>query len=298
VIIFRVGGFTVVWFGLLAAAGAALSAWLVLARQQQVGMEPDRFAAPLYLLLPLLAVLGSRLLVLAMEWRDLLSSPLRTLRRAGFAWQGGFIAGTAGLIWLAIVHRLDFLLLADCFALSLPAGHMLGRLGCHSYGCCHGRPTESRLAIRYTHPASKAVRLSGLAGVPLHPVQAYSAVANLGIFVLLCALARGETRPGALGACYLLLDGLGRFLLEFLRGIPVKRLLGLSLYQCIALGLMAAGALLLWYSGWRPSPPVAWPAGSLLPALGFSAARWWYPAWVFVLFFASFGIHGRDVGRL
>jgi phosphatidylglycerol:prolipoprotein diacylglycerol transferase len=288
---------TLVNFGLFAGIGGALGAYLVLARQIQAGMEPQEYALLAFGLIPLLVVVGSRVFVLALEWREFVASPLSTLRKPGFAFQGGFAAGTVGFVVLVWRHDLDPWLLADSFALAIPLGHAFGRIGCLTYGCCHGKPTRSRLAVRYTHPDSKVVRASGLGGVPLHPTQLYSASANLMIFVVLGALATRETHPGQLAGAYLLMEATGRFIMEFLRGIPTSRFLGLSPFQWVSVAVFAAGAAVLGIAstGQTLAP---WSAGDLGRSLGEAATLWVYPLWVFGLFFVAFGVHGRQVGRV
>ena len=297
VVLFRTRQHTVVNFGLLSALGGALGSWMIVTRMIQAGMAPGRFAAALFLLVPALVVIGSRLLVLAQEWRDFVKAPLRTLFKPGFAFQGGFIGGAAGLLGIALTYRLDLLLLADCFALGIPLGHAVGRLGCWSYGCCHGRPAGAHApGITYTCAESKVVWGSKLGGVRLHPTQLYSVAGNLALFGLLCWMAATERRPGELAAAYLMLGATGRLLVEFLRGIPVRRVLGLSIYQLVTLPLIAAGALLLWLMPGTPHALFS-ASGSLSAAATAAAAHpWWYLA-VFAILFCCFGIHGRKVGK-
>ncbi len=299
VVLFKIGeGITIVNFGLFAALGGALAMWVGLARQFQAGLRPDEFAPLLYGLLPLLIVLGSRIFVLALEWRELLRSPWETLRRPGFAFQGGFLLGAAGLILIALKFKLDLLLLMDTVALAIPLGHAFGRLGCFTYGCCHGKPTRSRLAVRYTNPESKPVRLSGLEGVALHPTQLYSAMLNLLIFLFLNWFATRGPCPGQLAGLYLLIEGAGRFGMEFLRGIPVKRVLGLSIFQWVSVPLFIAGILLFWIASSGTPHALFARTGDFFDALIEAGRHFWYFLWFFVIFFIPFGVHGRRVGKL
>ena len=297
VVLFRTRKHTIVNFGLLSALGGALGSFYIVTRMFQAGIGPERFAAALFLLVPALVVVGSRLLVLAQEWRDFVRAPVRTLLKPGFAFQGGFMGGAAGMIGIAWVHGLDLRLLADCFALGIPLGHSLGRLGCLSYGCCHGKPAAPHLpGITYTCPESKVAWGSGLAGVRLHPTQLYSSLGNLALFALLCWLAADERRPGELAAAYLMVGAAGRFAIEFIRGIPVRRLFGLSVYQLVTLPIILVGALLLVTA---PGEPAAlFSASGTLAAAAASAAihPWWYLV-VFAILFCCIGIHGRKVGH-
>lgn len=297
VVLFRTREHTIVNFGLLSALGGALGSFMIVTRMLQAGMAPQQFAVALFLVMPAMVVAGSRLLVLLQEWRDFIRSPLKTLLKPGFAFQGGFMGGATALLGIAVTHGLDLRTLLDCFALGIPLGHALGRLGCLSYGCCHGKPAGPHLpGITTTCPDSKVVWGSGLSGVKLHPTQLYSCLGNLGLFALLCWLASGERRPGELAAIYLMVGAAGRFLIEFLRGIPVRRMLGLSIYQLVTLPLILSGALLLLTTPGQPSALFSVP-GSLASAAASAAS---HPLWflsVFAILFCCFGVHGRKVGK-
>ena len=294
VVLFRVGNVSVATFGLLAALGVTAGAWVACVRQIQAGMAPSRYAPVLFLLLPALSIIGSRFFALGLDWHRVRHF---SWARHGFAFQGGFILTVAGVAAMAVVYHLDLLLLMDTFVLGVPLGHSLGRIGCLTYGCCHGRPTGSPCYIRYTNPESKAVWQSGLAGVPLYPTQVYSAAGNLALFCLLGALATKQRCPGELAGIYLTLTSVGRFGIEFLRGVPVRRWLGLSPFQWIAAMLFGAGAA-LWSHASTGTERLLFATGDgLVGVLRASGAMAGYLLVLFVGCFAVFGLHGPRVGR-
>jgi len=140
---------------------------------------------------------------------------------------GGILGG-----WLAVRYARRRLGVTrstgDLFALALPAGEAIGRMGCFFNECCYGIPS-SGLFICYQHGANR------------HPVQIDMAVSAALIFGFLLFKRDKVTREGELFNMYLLLFGVSRFALEFLR----ERTLvfgSLSLAQCISLGLAAWGA--------------------------------------------------------
>ena len=294
VVLFRVGNVSVATFGLLAALGVTAGAWVACVRQIQAGMAPSRYAPVLFLVLPTLSIVGSRLFALGLDWHR-----VRHLSwaRHGFAFQGGFILTVAGVAALAAVYHLELLLLMDTFVLGVPLGHSLGRIGCFTYGCCHGRPTRSPLCVRYTNPESKAVWQSGLAGVPLYPTQVYSAVGNLVLFCLLGVLATRQRCPGELAGIYLTLSSVGRFGIEFLRGVPVRRWLGWSPFQWIAVILFGVGVA-LWIHASTGTERLLFARGDgLVEALRSSGDLAGYMLLLFLGCFAVFGLHGPRVGR-
>ncbi|MCA9666467.1 MAG: prolipoprotein diacylglyceryl transferase [Myxococcales bacterium] len=301
VVLFRIRGLTFVSFGLLAAIGAVVTVWLTMARQVQIGLPLSRYLLPLFLSCPLLAVLGSRLLALLIDWRTLRRDPRAALLSTAFAWQGGFVLTVGGVAFVGALLGVEPLLLLDTFALALPLGHAIGRLGCHTYGCCHGKPTRGRVAIVYTNPEAKAVRVSRLGGVALHPAQLYAVGTNLLVFAVLDQLAGWTLPAGLIAASYLMLHSACRFVVERFRGVTAPRWRGLSVYQLIAVGLFVGGALLAAYTGLaRAATPVRLGGvAELAPALGLVVGRYGALLLVtFVTIFFAFGVHGRRVGSL
>lgn len=127
-----------------------------------------------------------------------------------------------------------------------PIGHLVGRVGCLTYGCCFGRRTHGSLSIIDSHPESKAVRVAGLDGVPLRPAAFYEAALDGVLFVTLNAVAIAGAPQGVPAALCLTDYGIGRFGIEFLRDNEVRLLAtGLAVNQVVSLALAAIGALAL-----------------------------------------------------
>jgi phosphatidylglycerol:prolipoprotein diacylglycerol transferase len=172
----------------------------------------------------------------------------------------------------------------------------VGRLGCLSYGCCIGRPTNGPLAITYRAPEAKAVRMGRRYGVPLHPAPLYEALLDIALFAAVNVLALGGAPLGAPTALAFLGYGCGRFAIEFLREDEGRALLGrISLNQGIALamallGVALAGIVLLGEPG--AAPPFAF-AAPLRDAPWLSAAT--LPGALTV--FVGFSLHRGEVGR-
>jgi phosphatidylglycerol:prolipoprotein diacylglycerol transferase len=206
-------------YGMIAAAGC-LTAVLWLKRHRQgLGVSENEFWAAMWVLL-LGGLIGAKAFFVALGWEHYARGDLRLVAdfAVGFVFFGG-LAGAllAGAVFAAL-RRLDFVRGADYFAVALPLGHALGRVGCFFAGCCHGRDG--------------------------HPVQLYEAL-GLGLIALACRwmLARVELgiRPrGDAFRLYLMLYGGLRIFLDPLRadGRP-ERFLGFSHQQGIALLIIA-----------------------------------------------------------
>jgi phosphatidylglycerol:prolipoprotein diacylglycerol transferase len=167
------------------------------------------------------------------HWSFFASQPLLILdpRTGGRALLGGVLCG-----WLAVeiakwklgIRRST----GDLFALALPAGEAIGRIGCHFNGCCYGVGSTLFCAV-YQHGAWR------------YPAQLISAFVAFAIFVILFLLRDKIVREGDLFKCYLLLYGGSRFFIEFLRERETSAA-SLSLVQWVCLALAFYGARGLW----------------------------------------------------
>jgi phosphatidylglycerol:prolipoprotein diacylglycerol transferase len=119
----------------------------------------------------------------------------------------------------------------DMFALALPAGEAVGRIGCFFNGCCFGVPTSSEIAV-WQHDAWR------------HPTQLYMAFVAAVIFVALWQLRNRMQHEGDLFKLYLVLWGGSRFVIEFLRQRDLSAV-DLSMAQWVCAGTVAVSTLWL-----------------------------------------------------
>jgi prolipoprotein diacylglyceryltransferase len=169
------------------------------------------------------AFMGAKLAYLIAEgWLDV-GNPNLWLRWAtGKSVLGGLLGGYAGVEWTKhlVGHKQST---GDAFALIMPVGLFLGRIGCLTHGCCQGRLGST--GLRWPAPQVEA----GFQVVML--------------IVILMLYRRGLLRD-RLFFLYLLSYGMFRFAHEFMRDTP-KIWLGLSGYQGLALVLAALGFIML-----------------------------------------------------
>ena len=116
--------------------------------------------------------------------------------------------------------------------------HACGRIGCFLAGCCYGRETDSFLGVVFPEHSMAP------SGVKLLPTQLFSSAGDFLIMAILLLYSR-KTRPkGRTGALYLILYGIGRFLIEFLRADDRGTVGSLSTSQFISIGIVAVGLIL------------------------------------------------------
>lgn len=236
--LFSVGPLTVHGYGLCIGIGIA-AALLLIWRRAESRRFDTKDVNTLVLLILAAGFAGAKLFFLFAHWNEFLSDPFGTLGAEGFVVYGGIVCGLLAAYLYCRKRSLAFLHWADCFMPGVALAQGFGRIGCFLAGCCFGKPTDSILGVVF--PAGSAAP----AGVPLWPVQLFSAGGDFLLAALLLLLERKKPRAGLLTGVYLLLYSIGRFLIEFLRADPRGAVGLLSTSQFIALFTAAAAAAIL-----------------------------------------------------
>ena len=178
---------------------------------------------------------------------------------AGFAWFGGLIAGIGALLVQGRSAGLGGLRTLDLAAPAAAIGYALGRIGCLTSGDGdYGIPSNLPWAMGFPNGIDPTPP-----GVRVHPTPIYELIAGLTIGWWLWRRQgknNGErVGTGAIVGEYLLLSGIARFLVEFIRRNP-HILWGMSNAQLASLGSVAAGALLIWRAAAKTKPRSEKPA--------------------------------------
>ena len=175
-------------------------------------------------------------------WAQLIEGSSGLLRPFGY--YGGILGAVIGGVIASLLFG-NFYLLISAFALTGPIIQSFGRCRCLAQGCCHGRPADESVGIRYYQPNSRVTRMAKLGGVYIHPTPVYSILWNVVIFILLLRLYVLHSEPNLITGLYLILTGLGRFVEESLRGEPQTKIIGgLRLYNWIAIVTVICGGIL------------------------------------------------------
>ncbi len=243
--VFRIGGFFLPTYGLLVALAFLTALWIAGRLADKAGLHKET-VLNLGIYCALAGIVGAKLLMIVLDpavrsnWREIFS--LSTLQAAGIFY-GGFIAALVTAFVYMWRNGLPAWKTADAFAPGLALGHAIGRLGCFSAGCCWGLPTRLPWAVTFTNP--RANELVGVPlGVTLHPTQLYESLGELVIFAGLYFIFLRPHRDGSVVSLYLVLYGMLRFAVEFVRFHDPQSnpLTGpFSTEQWISLALVAVG---------------------------------------------------------
>lgn len=183
---------------------------------------------------------------------------------AGFAWFGGLVFGISALLIQGRMEKIGMLRILDLAAPSAAIGYGIGRIGCFLSGDgCYGVDTSLQWPWGMSFP-------NGIvptpAGVRVYPTPLFEFAAGLLIGWWLWRRAGKPHAVGTIVGYYLVLSGIARFLVEFIRRNP-HILWGLSNAQLASVGSVLAGAALILWAARRPvseleksAPPVERPA--------------------------------------
>ncbi len=156
---------------------------------------------------------------------------------SGLVFYGGLIGGAVGVALWARMRGMLGLRLLDFGAPVVALGYVIGRAGCQVSGDGdYGDPSSLPWAMPFpdgTVPTTQDV----------HPTPIYESLV-MGLVTLWLWRHRDAYRPGVLFALYLVLAGIERFLVEFIRrNDPTS--LGLTVPALESLGIAVVGAVWL-----------------------------------------------------
>lgn len=246
-------GFGIHWYGILYVL-AFLLAFLILPRIQRyrsLSLSRDEWSAVLTAGI-LGVLLGGRLgFVLFYHPLYYATHPLEVFAvwRGGMSSHGGFLG--VGIAFLLVCRRMRIPLLALLDVVVVPAalGLALGRVGNFINQELYG--TVTTLPWGIVIPGVEGLR---------HPVQLYAVLKDLCIAaVCFWHLRRTQARaPGGTFAVFLMLYGLLRFLLEYVRAQEIAPLtfgsISLTIGQLYTIPILVVGCALFFFSPMRTPP--------------------------------------------
>ncbi|HTZ74721.1 MAG TPA: prolipoprotein diacylglyceryl transferase [Candidatus Aquilonibacter sp.] len=262
----HLGPLTIPTYGLMVAC-AMLAAYFVLrADFARRGFEKgsESSLAELFIAVPCVCgIVGARLYHVLESPREFFADPWGQLfSRYGLAWFGGLIAGAAAWILLARRYKIPLLNSLDAAAPAAALGYGVGRLGCLLSGDGdYGKPTSWHWPWGMSFPnglvptTQTCVARGWPADCRVYPTPIYELIAALVITWALWCLGRRQLRKqpgksnhvlaaGSVFALYLILTGVARFFVEFIRINP-RSFLGMTNAQTASLLSIAAGFALL-----------------------------------------------------
>lgn len=246
--LFSIGNFTIHGYGLMIAIGFLLCVIMGMYRAKKLKLSSEAIL-DIALIGLVAGFIGAKLLYIIVEFPDFLEDPLRVIGSEGFVVYGGIAAGVLAGVIYCYVKNLVFWDYFDLAAPSIALAQGVGRIGCFLAGCCYGRETDSWCGVVFPEGSLAP------AGVKLIPTQLISSAGDLLIMVILLWFHKRAKRRGDVGALYMLLYGIGRFIIEFFRWDDRGTIGALSTSQAISI-VIVIGAVVLFISNRKRVKPV------------------------------------------
>jgi phosphatidylglycerol---prolipoprotein diacylglyceryl transferase len=193
----------------------------------------------------------------------LTGDPRDLLSRGGFVYWGGLAGGILAVLLVIKLKHLRVQRIADVAGIAIAAAYALGRTGCWAVGDDYGRPWHSRFAVSFPQgaPPSTAGEMAATFHLPIppgatpstvlsvYPTQLFEVALGFIMFAILWRLRDHKHAEGWLFGVYMVLAGVERFCIEFLRAKDDRFFGVLTMAQLIALAAVVTGVI--WMSARR-----------------------------------------------
>ncbi len=239
----HLGPLTIPTFGLMVALALISAAYILQADFDRRAIKADAFL--MITVAGLAGIVGAKLYHLLEEPRVFFADPWALLfSRYGFAWFGGFLGGFAAMVLLGRRAKLPLFEFLDACSPAAAFGYGIGRIGCFLSGDGdYGKPTSLPWGMSFPNgvvPTTDRV----------HPAPLYELILWCAIGAFLWRMGgkarKGSKKDGRVFCTYLILTGVGRFLVEIIRINP-PWILGMSNAQVASLASILAGAVLVFF---------------------------------------------------
>ena len=241
-VLFDFAGIEVTWHGLFTAlgviGGVAVSGYFA----RRAGY-PEDMIYNVALSLVIGGIIGARALYVIENWSQFENNlgDIVAINTGGISIYGALIGGTIGGWLYAYFRKVPNIPRgADIAVLGGIVGMAIGRVGDIINGEHFASDTDLPWGVIYTDPQSPSFQHFGAAALPQHPAVAYEMIGDLLIFALLVLVYVRIPRAGVTFFAWMLLYGLLRTLVSFLRLDDIV-LAGLRTAQLIGIAASAIG---------------------------------------------------------
>jgi phosphatidylglycerol---prolipoprotein diacylglyceryl transferase len=249
-VLIHIGAFIIPSYGAIAALGVLAA--LVVAQRTAVAARLNQGQVwNLCVIALFTALVAQRLLLIVMNVSDIRQHPswLLALAMVHHPLLAGVAAAAALVAAVIYAHRkrMPLRTTADALAAPLALGMAFEQLGALMAGSDYGLEAQIPWAVTYTHPL--AAMWSGVPlGIPMHPVQAYAALAFLTLSVFLLIGQTAIRQQGDLAGIWLMGSGVIVFITELWRDPEGRGVMlngALDGPQLAAVAMVLAGAVVL-----------------------------------------------------
>src|SRR6202158_3457073 len=238
----HIGPLSLPTFGLMVATALMCSAYILQKDFERRGWAADAYS--MITVAGLAGMIGAKLCHLLETPAEFFADPWpQIFSRTGFAWFGGFLGGFAAMLYAGRRAKLPMLEFLDACSPAAAIGYGMGRIGCLLSGDGdYGVPTTRPWGMSFPNGVVPTMER-------VHPTPLYEFLIWLAIGAILWRLGKRALssvgHKGEVFCGYLILTGIARFLIEFIRINP-RSFFGLPNAQAASLVSILIGAILLW----------------------------------------------------
>jgi len=244
--IIEIGPLDVHFYGLMIGLGVVAAIIVTTRRYGRMGGDTT-IAERLLVWAVVAGVLGARIAYVAPRFAEITDRGfwrLFAIWEGGLALYGGLTAGVIVGVWLVYRNKGDVPTMLDAAAIGIPLAQAVGRWGNYFNQELFGTPSDLPWAVEIAdrfRPAEFADSAT------FHPVFLYESLWNLVVVipVVLWAEKRFHLRRGNLFLVYVIMYGLARVALEFIRTDSATIVFGMRANQLFAALVVIVAAAIL-----------------------------------------------------
>jgi phosphatidylglycerol:prolipoprotein diacylglycerol transferase len=250
--VLHLGPVTLTGYGLMMMAAFLMAGWAIQLELRWRGLN-EEYAADIVIAAVIGGLLGAKLwyVVWSHDWETL-------FHRGGFVWYGGLLGGIAAVLLNGWRLRVPPRYTMELTAAPLALGYALGRVGCFLVNDDYGIPSTLPWAMKFPDglPPTTVLQLSSLHivfppgtnpldVVAVHPTQLYETVLMFLAFLWLWHVRTDKHAIGWRFGVYLVLAGVERFFIEFVRAKDDRIFGPLSVAQVTSVLVALAGVAIM-----------------------------------------------------
>jgi phosphatidylglycerol---prolipoprotein diacylglyceryl transferase len=221
-------------YGIMLGLGFYLSFLLIEREFKRKSFHPD-LAYRILLTAIICGIVGSKIFDILENLNSFLANPWETLfSGSGLSAYGGYVLSFIMAVFVIKKSKESIIKVFDATAPALALGYTFGRFGCHVAGDgCFGIATSGFWATAYPNGIVPST-------ITVYPTPLFESLFSFIAFGILMNMRKRELPDGILISSFLILSGLPRFLVEFIRRNP-KLVFGLSQAQVVGIIFMICG---------------------------------------------------------
>ena len=238
---FNIFGLEIQIYGLLMAIAFIVGMIVALYFCKIRGYKKDLILNLILVVLPS-SIIGARLYFIIFSGRSWAFLEMLQVWNGGLAIYGGIIGAVIGIIIYCLITKESIIKVFDMLAPALLVGQSIGRIGCYFAGCCYGEVVTNPSLQWFPFAIYKEV---GGEFAWRYSTFFYESLWCLIGFIVLFFLFRKIKVKGLYAGLYFIWYGLGRFLIEGIRGDSLKLGTDARVSQLLSAVLIILGVIWL-----------------------------------------------------